>query len=193
MLILPVVVHLPNLFGSAARTDKINLRLGDAVDAAAQPQDNLVGKAVRNRPRHILAGFFVVLLAQHLRIDGVAGIVEPAVDHQPPIGRRQRAEGHHGRVGRRRRPLREVDLLRRSGRSLRRHALRHQVEDAGVAQIIVKRGVKSRLQCRRLRIGPDRLEISRGNPDALVAQVRAGMNPVLRRRGQGCQCCQNHQ
>ena len=61
----------------------------------------------------------------------------------------------------------KADLLRRSGRSLRRHALRHQVEDAGVAQIIVKRGVKSRLQCRRLRIGPHRLEIRRGNPDAL--------------------------
>ena len=106
ILVLPVVVHYPNLFASAARADKIYLCLGDAVDPATQPQDDLVGKPVRYGPRHIRAGHFVVLLAQHLGIGGVAGVIQPAGDSQPAIGCRERAEGHHGCVGRRRRPLR---------------------------------------------------------------------------------------
>jgi hypothetical protein len=193
MLILPVVVHLPNLFGAAARADKENYGFGDAVDAAAEAQDDLVGKSVRYRPGHILAGLFAVLLAEDLRVGGVAGVVEPAVDDQPAIGNRERAKGHHGRVGGRGRPLLQIDLLRRAGGNLRRQALGDEIEDARVGQIGLQRGVEGCLQLRGLGIGADRLEIRRGQPDALVAEARSGMNPVLSRCGDGCQSCQKNE
>ena len=192
MLVLPVVVHPPDLFAPAARADKANLRLRDAVDASAQAQYDRIGKLVSDGPRHVLAGLLVVLLAQHLRADGVAGVVQPAVDRKPAVRHRERPEGHHCRIGRRRGPLRQVDLLRRAGRGLGRHALRHQVEDTGVGKVIGERGVEDRHQCRSLRIAAQRLEIRRGDPDALVAQVRSGMNPVLRRGGQCRKSRQNN-
>ena len=75
-----------------------------------------------------------------------------------------------------------IDLLRRAGHGLRRQALRDQVEDAGVGQIAVERGVEGRLQRRGLGIVAHRLEVRRGDANALVAQIGAGVDPVLRRQ-----------
>jgi hypothetical protein len=113
----------------------------------------------------------------------VAGVVEPAVDNQPPVVDRKRAEGHHRRVGRSRRPLRQVESLAasrawpagsgswRPGRRCPRcpdrcRAWRRRPPSA-----------------RGLRIAAQRLEVRRGDANAVIAQVRAGMNPVLRLAG----------
>ncbi len=64
---LPVVIHLPDFFVPAAGSDVVDVGLGDAGNAAAQAGDDLVGKAMGDQARIILAGSFVVLLAQDLR------------------------------------------------------------------------------------------------------------------------------
>ena len=116
MLILPVVVHRPDFFGSGAGADKIDLGLGNAIQAA-EPGDDVVGEAVRDGPRIVLAGGVVVLLAQHLRAAGILGVQYPAGDGDTSVVRGERAKGNHGRVGWIRGPLRQADLLRRAGQS----------------------------------------------------------------------------
>src|SRR6202012_3980275 len=95
MLILSVIVHCPYLFGTRARADKVNLRFSNAVNAAAQPQDNLVGKAMSNRPRHLLARRLVVLASQNLRVRCICRIEEPSVNDDLSAGNRKRAKSHH--------------------------------------------------------------------------------------------------
>ena len=73
----------------------------------------------------------------------------------------------------------------RTGRGLRSKALRNQIEDARIGQIVEERRVKDRLQRRRLRIVAHRLEIRRGNANAVVAQVGSGADPILRARKGG--------
>ena len=119
MLILAVVVHRPDFLGAGARADEVDLGFGDAVDAAAEAVDDLVGEAMGDGARHVFAGGLVVLLAQHLRIGGVARVIEPAVDDEAAVGGGERAEGDHCGVGGVGGPLREIDLLRRAGRALR--------------------------------------------------------------------------
>jgi hypothetical protein len=119
------------------------------------------------------------LLAQYLGVDGVAGVKEPAVDDEPAIGGRERAKGHHGGVGRGGGPLRQADLLGRAGRGLRDHALGDQVEDAGAGQVAIQCGVEGGLQYRGLGIKADGLEVGGSDADAVVAEVSAGVDPVL--------------
>ena len=64
---LPVVVHLPDFFVSTPSCDVVDVGLGDAGNSAAQAGDDLIGKAVSDQSRIILAGSLVVLLAQDLR------------------------------------------------------------------------------------------------------------------------------
>ena len=106
VLILPVVVHRPDFFGAGAGADEVDFGFGDAVDAAAEAQDDLVGEAVGDGARRVLAGDLVVLLAEDLGADGVAGVEEPAGDEDAAVGGGERAEGDHGGIGRRGRPLR---------------------------------------------------------------------------------------
>ena len=179
VLILPIVIHGPDLHGAGAGADEINLGFGNAVDAAAQAKNDFVGEPVGYGARHIRGGRFVILLAQHLRVGGVVGVEEPPVNRQPTTGSGKRAEGHHGGIGRGIGPLRQVDLLGRAGRGLRRHALRDQIEDAGIGQVVIERGVEGGLEGRSLRICADQFEICRSDADAVVAKVGAGVDPVL--------------
>src|SRR6202041_932003 len=73
-LSLPVVIHLPYFFVPAALGDVVDVSLGDAGNAASQAGNDLVRKAVRNQARVILAGCFVVLLAQDLWGVGIFGV-----------------------------------------------------------------------------------------------------------------------
>ena len=87
----------------------------------------------------------------------------------------------------------EVDLLRRAGRDLRAEALRNHVEDAGVLQVVEERRVESGLQRGCLRIGADLLEVGGGKANARVAEIRAGVDPVLRTHGKGSESRKNEQ
>ncbi len=89
MLPLPVVIHLPHFFVSAASSDVVDVGFGDAGDSAAQASDDLIGKAVSDQARIILAGSFVVLLAQDLRGGGILGVEEPTVDRHAAPGQPQ--------------------------------------------------------------------------------------------------------
>ena len=51
MLVGAVIVHRPDFFVAAAAADKVNLALGDAVNAAAQAENNFIGKFVRDGAR----------------------------------------------------------------------------------------------------------------------------------------------
>src|SRR5690349_11884873 len=83
VLVLAVVIHRPYFFRAGAVADEVDLCFGDAVDAAAEAEDDLVRKAVRDSAGHVFGCGFVVLLAEHLRIGGVSRIVEPTVDGKP--------------------------------------------------------------------------------------------------------------
>src|ERR1700691_4542412 len=99
VLILSVVVHRPHLFGAGAGADEVDFGLGDAVDAAAEPHDDLVGKVVGDGAGGFFRGRVAVFLAQNLRVAGVAGVVEITVDGHAAVGRGKRAEGNHGGGG----------------------------------------------------------------------------------------------
>ena len=146
MLALPVVVHRPDFFAAGARRDEVNLRLGDAVEAAAKTQDDLVREAVGNLAGIFLLSHFVVLLAQNLRGLRVLGVEEPALDDDrchcvtasEPKAPSRRSTAPPTTA--------QTDLLRRSRRTRRRHALRDHVEDAGVVQIVIERCVEGVLE-----------------------------------------------
>ena len=86
MRALPVVIHLPDFFVSAPGSNVVDVGLGDAGNSAAQAGNDLVGKTVRDQARIILAGSFVVLLAQDLRRFGILGVEEPTVNRQAVPG-----------------------------------------------------------------------------------------------------------
>ena len=179
MLVLAVVVHDPDFLRAASGADKVDFGFGDAVDAAAEAQDDFVGESVRDGARHFLACRFVVLLAEDLGVGGVARVEEPAVNAEASIVGRQRSERHHGRVGRCGGPLGKVDLLGRTGRGLGREALGDQVEDSRAGQVAIQGGVEGCLQTRALGIDAHWFEVGGGDADAVVAQVCASVNPVL--------------
>ena len=70
VLIGAVVVHGPDFFVPAAAADKIDFAFRDALDAAAQAEDDLVGKLVRDDAGGVAGGRILILLAQHLRRSG---------------------------------------------------------------------------------------------------------------------------
>ena len=180
VLVLAVVVHHPDFLGAGARTDEVDLGFGDAVDAAAEPIDDLVGKAVGDGACHVFAGRFVVLLAEHLRIGGVARVVEPAVDDEPAVGGGERAKSDHGGVGGISGPLRKVDLLRRAGRGLRGKLFETMSKMPAFCRSLKRVESKVAFSAACLRIGADRLEVGRGKPNARVAEIGPGVNPILR-------------
>ncbi len=136
VLVRAVVVHRPDLFGAVAgEVDVVDLRLGDALDTTAQPEDDVVGELVRDLTRAVHIGGVGVLLRKDLGELLVVGVVEEAAGSCLAAAHAQRSEGDHARAGGRRSPLREIDLGGSAGRALRLHALRDHVEDAGVGQV----------------------------------------------------------
>ena len=74
-LVGAVIIHLPDFFRAATAADEVELGLGDAVDAAAQAEDDLVGEAVGNQPRVLVGRSLAILFAQHLRRLRILGVV----------------------------------------------------------------------------------------------------------------------
>src|ERR1700734_3238581 len=108
MLIGPVVVHLPDLFVAAAHFDVIDLGLGDALAAAAEPEDDLVGEAMGYLAGGIFTGVFAVLLGEHLRELKVFRVEEiPIADDLTALDA-EAAEGNHRSGGWSNGPLLEV-------------------------------------------------------------------------------------
>ena len=63
---LAVVVHLPNLFCAGLGGDVENVGFGDAIDASAESQNDLVGETVGDQAGVVFAGGFVILFAEDL-------------------------------------------------------------------------------------------------------------------------------
>ena len=94
LLVGAVIIHLPDFLGaSAASTHEVNLRLGDALNATAQPEDNLVGEPVGDDACIFVTGRLTILLAQHLRLLLVLHIEQPALHRQRSALHRRVAEG----------------------------------------------------------------------------------------------------
>ena len=135
MLIGAVVVHLPDLFAVATDLDVVDLGFGDALAAAAEPEDDLVREAMSDLACRIFAGVFVVLLGEDLRILQILRVEEKPVADDLAALNAEAAEGDHGCGGRRDRPLLDTDLRRSAGSRLGQQALRDDVEDAGVGEV----------------------------------------------------------
>src|ERR1700678_4133663 len=97
VLVRTIVVHRPDLFTAGAALDVVDLGLGDALAAAAQTEDDLVGEAMGNLARGVVAGVFAVLLGEHLRILQVFRVEEIAIADELVALDADAAEGNHGR------------------------------------------------------------------------------------------------
>ena len=179
LLVGPVVVHLPDLFVGAGDLDVVDLGFGDALAAAAEPEDDLVGEAVGDLPGGVFAGVFVVLLGEHLRILEVLRVEEEAVADDLAALDAEAAEDNHG--GRRGcdRPLLNVDLSRRAWDGLRQQTLGDDVEDAGVRQVRVKGRVEGALESVGLRVGRRGFEVSDGYANVGDTAGGLGLECVL--------------
>ena len=153
MLVRAIIIHRPDLLVSAPVADEINLRLGNAGNACAQPKDDFVGELVGHQSRRSIAGRIGILLAQNLWGLRIFHIIEPALDGQLPRRDSQASESQHGCVGRRRVPREVVHLRRLTGNLQRIKALRNQFDDPGDVEIVPQRVVESLEQSGILRIG----------------------------------------
>src|SRR5665213_4030292 len=95
MLVGSVVVHCPYFLISAADFDIVDLGLGDAGCAAAEPEDNLIGEAVGYLAGGVLRSGFVVLLGEHLGVLRVLGVEEIAVADDSAVLNAEATEGDH--------------------------------------------------------------------------------------------------
>ncbi len=100
-LIGAVVIHHPDFFVAGAVADEIDFAFGDAGNAAAQAEDNFVGKFVGDEAGRVVGGNVGVLFAENLRRRGVLYVVEPALHGDFAGGDGEIAEGQHGGVRRR--------------------------------------------------------------------------------------------
>ena len=82
VLVGAVVVHQPDLFVSAGDLDVEDFGFGDAGGASAEAEDDLVGEAVGDLAGGVFGGFLAVLLGEDLRVLGVLGVEEKAVDDE---------------------------------------------------------------------------------------------------------------
>ncbi len=80
VLVGAVVVHCPDFLVAAFRVDVVDLGFGDTGDAAAEAEDDLVREAVGDLAGGVFGGVFAVLLGEYLRVLGVLGVEEVAVD-----------------------------------------------------------------------------------------------------------------
>ena len=67
MLVAAIVIHLPDFFVAGAAAHENDLGFGDAVDAAAQPEDDFVRKFMGDNPGGLRRRRIRVLLPKHLR------------------------------------------------------------------------------------------------------------------------------
>ena len=183
VLVGAVVVHRPDFFVAAAAADKIDLALGDSGNAAAQAEDNFVGKLVRDRAGRVAGRRILILLAQHLRRGHVLHVVEPALHGHAVAGHAQVAERQHGGIRRRRAPAFKLHIGRRAHLTERIKALRNHVEDAGIVQIVPQRVVEGLEQVGVLGVLGGSLEIGNRQADFFDTQSGAGANPVLGKTG----------
>ena len=113
-LVGSVVIHLPDLFVAAVDLHVVDLGFGNALAAAAEPEDDLVGEAVSDLPGGVVACFFVVLLGEHLRILDVFCVEEETVaGYLPGLDPEVAERDHGGRCGRER-PILHLDLCGRA-------------------------------------------------------------------------------
>src|SRR5262249_60678037 len=66
VLAVAVVIHHPDFFCAGAIADVDNLAFSNSRNAAAEAEDDLVSKAMRDQACIVLRGIFAVLLAQYL-------------------------------------------------------------------------------------------------------------------------------
>ncbi len=151
VLVGAVVVHLPDLFVSAGDLDVEDLGFGDALAAAAEPEDDLVGEAMGDLAGGVFAGVLAVLFGENLRELGILGVEEEAVADDLAALNAEVAEGDHRGRGWRFRPLLNVHLSGCAGAGLRQQALGDDVEDAGVGEVGVERRVEGALESLGLR------------------------------------------
>ena len=144
-------------------------------------------------PRHVLAGRLVVLLAQHLRIGGVARVIEPAGNRQAAIGCRERAECDHRALAGAEDHCVRLISCGEPGVDCGAMLFETISKMPALCRSLIERRIEVGLQRGSLRIGADRLEIRRGNADAVVAEVGARVDPVLRMHGKGSESCKSEQ
>src|SRR3977135_3370305 len=107
LLIRAVVVHHPDFFVAAAVADKINLALTNAGYAAAQAENDFIGKLVSDETRRLLGAVVGILFSEHLRRSSILYVEEPALHGDFAARNPKVAECQHGGVGRGRIPGRE--------------------------------------------------------------------------------------
>src|ERR1035438_6644013 len=143
LLVSTVVIHRPNFFVAAALTDEIDFCFSDSLDASAEPEDDLVGKAVGDDSYCVGRGVVVILLAEHLRRGLILYVVEPSLHRNFATGRAQIAEGQHGGVRRRGIPRGKVNFGRLTRFLQRIKTFRDEIKDSGVVEVVPKNFVKS--------------------------------------------------
>src|SRR5258708_9022566 len=116
LLIRAVVVHHPDFFVAAAVADKINLALTNAGYAAAQAENDFVGKLVSDETCRLLGGVVEILFSEHLRRASILYVEEPALHSDFAPRNPKVAECQHGGVGRGRVPGRKSNVRRLSRR-----------------------------------------------------------------------------
>ncbi len=183
VLALAVIVHGPDFLRAGARGDEVDLGFRDAVEPAAEAQDDLVGEAVGDKAGVVLRGGLAVLFAEDGRGVGVLGVNQEAGDGELATVDGKRTQGKHGGVRWGRRPLAEIGFLRGAGGGWRREALRDHVEDAGIRKVVEEGGVEGGLEAGCLRVGGVGLEVRGSEADLLDAEVGAGADPILRLGG----------
>src|SRR5437667_12849141 len=99
-LIRSIVIHRPNFFVTAAAADEKDLTLGDALNAAAQTKDDLVGKLVGNGSNRIASCRILILVAQHLRGSDVLDVIERVLLRSVDDGNSQVSKWLHRSIGR---------------------------------------------------------------------------------------------
>ena len=98
LLVGAIVIHGPNLFVAAACADEINAAFGNARQAAAEAENDFVGKAMSDDACVLCRRGFVVLFAEHLRRLLVLDVEQPALHEHPAAVDAQVAERHHARI-----------------------------------------------------------------------------------------------
>ena len=66
VLVRAVIVHRPYFLITGTVADKINLAFRDALNSSAQPEDDFIGKLVRDHANRVGCCIVVVLFAEHL-------------------------------------------------------------------------------------------------------------------------------
>src|SRR5579863_2405966 len=166
-LIGSVVVHRPDLLVAAAAAHKVNLAFGNAGYAAAEPEDNLVGKFVRDNTGFITGGRILILFSEHLWRRDVLHVVKPSLHGYIIASDAQVAERQHRCVYRSSIPDIELYLSRVAGNCQRIETLRGHVENAGIVQVIPQRSIENFEEVSVLRIRSGRLEVRNSEANLL--------------------------